>query len=88
MNKDRVEGELKDVGGRIERQVGEWTGDPKKQVQGVARQVEGKVQKAVGKVRDAVEKDSDTSKPSTKPPQRAAESDDADEESEIRRSSR
>jgi uncharacterized protein YjbJ (UPF0337 family) len=88
MNKDRVEGKLKDVGGRIERQVGEWTDDPKKQVQGTARQIEGKVQNAVGKVKDAVKKDSDASKPSTKPPQRAAESEDADEESEIRRSSR
>jgi len=86
MNKDRVEGKLKDVGGRIERQVGEWTGDPKKQVQGAAKQVEGKVQNAVGKVKDAVKKDSNASQPSTKPPQRAADSDDADE-SEIRRSS-
>jgi uncharacterized protein YjbJ (UPF0337 family) len=88
MNKDRVEGKLKDVGGRIERQVGEWTGDPKKQVQGAAKQVEGKVQNAVGKVKDAVKKDSNASKTSAKPPQRAADSDDADEESEIRRSSR
>jgi uncharacterized protein YjbJ (UPF0337 family) len=27
MNKDQVEGKVKDVAGRIERQAGEWTGD-------------------------------------------------------------
>jgi hypothetical protein len=31
MDKDRVEGKIKDVAGRVERQVGEWTGDPEKQ---------------------------------------------------------
>ena len=40
--------------GRVERQAGEWTGDTKMQVQGVARQAEGKVQNAVGKAKDAV----------------------------------
>ena len=54
MNKDRVEGKAKDVAGRVERQAGEWTGDTKMQVQGVARQAEGKVQNAVGKAKDAV----------------------------------
>ena len=34
MNKDQVEGKLKDVGGRAERQVGEWTGDADKQAHG------------------------------------------------------
>jgi uncharacterized protein YjbJ (UPF0337 family) len=71
MNKDRVEGKLKDVGGRIERQVGEWTGDSKKQAQGAAMQIEGKVQNAMGKVKDAVTRDSDGRKASTKPPQRS-----------------
>jgi uncharacterized protein YjbJ (UPF0337 family) len=54
MNKDRIEGKVKDVAGRIERQAGEWTGDKKMQVQGTAKQAEGKVQNAVGKAKDAV----------------------------------
>src|ERR1700727_2332088 len=58
MNKDRVEGTAKDIAGRVERQVGEWTGDTDKQVQGTAKQVEGKVQNALGKVKDAVKKNS------------------------------
>lgn len=53
MNKDRVEGKVKDVAGRLERQVGEWTGDPEKQVEGAAKQVAGKVQNAWGKAKDA-----------------------------------
>jgi uncharacterized protein YjbJ (UPF0337 family) len=83
MNKDRVEGKVKDVAGRIERQAGEWTGDPKKQAEGAAKQVEGKVQNAWGQVKDAAK---DASKKDTsKPPQRAADSLDSEEEAELRR---
>ncbi len=53
MNKDRVEGKLKDVSGRVERQVGEWTGDTEKEAHGAVKQAEGKVQNAWGKVKDA-----------------------------------
>jgi uncharacterized protein YjbJ (UPF0337 family) len=54
MNKDRVEGQVKDVAGRVERQAGEWTGDKKMQVHGTAKQAEGKIQNAVGKAKDAM----------------------------------
>jgi len=49
MDKDRAEGKVKDIAGRVERQVGEWTGDKEAQVKGAAKQVEGKVQNAWGK---------------------------------------
>lgn len=58
MDKDRVEGKVKDIAGRVERQVGEWTGDKESQVKGAAKQVEGKVQNAWGKTKDAVKKPS------------------------------
>ncbi len=58
MDKDRVEGKAKDIAGRVQRQVGEWTGDTKDQAEGTAKQVEGKVQNAWGKVKDAVKKPS------------------------------
>jgi len=58
MDKDRVEGKAKDIAGRVERQVGEWTGDKEAQVKGAARQVEGKVQNTWGKAKDAVKKPS------------------------------
>ncbi len=60
MDKDRVEGKVKDVAGRVQRQVGEWTGDTKDQAEGAAKQVEGKVQNAWGKGKDAVKKPGST----------------------------
>ena len=56
MDKDRVEGKLKDVAGRTQRQVGEWTGDSETQAKGAMKQAEGKVQNAWGKAKDAVKK--------------------------------
>jgi uncharacterized protein YjbJ (UPF0337 family) len=53
MDKDRVEGELKDVKGRIKRQAGEWTGDEQTQAEGALDQAEGKTQNAVGQAKDA-----------------------------------
>ena len=77
MNKDRVEGKVKDVAGRVERQAGEWTNDPNMQVKGAAKQAEGKVQNAWGETKDAAKKATDDATTS-KPPQRAPE--DADVE--------
>jgi uncharacterized protein YjbJ (UPF0337 family) len=53
MDKDRIEGKLEDIKGRVKRQVGEWTGDEKTQAEGAAEQVKGKIQNAWGKVKDA-----------------------------------
>lgn len=63
MNKDRAEGKIKDVAGRVERQVGEWTGDTDAQVKGTAKQVEGKVQNAWGKAKDAVKESTNNPPP-------------------------
>lgn len=52
MDKDTVKGAMKDVGGRIKRQAGEWTGDSKLQSEGAADQAEGKVQNAWGNLKD------------------------------------
>jgi uncharacterized protein YjbJ (UPF0337 family) len=80
MNKDRVEGKVKDIAGRVERQAGEWTGDTNAQVKGAAKQAEGKVQNAYGQAKDAVKKAGDDAKAS-KPPQPVP--DDADSEESI-----
>jgi uncharacterized protein YjbJ (UPF0337 family) len=58
MNKDEGKGKAKDIAGRVERQVGEWTGDKEAQAKGAAKQVEGKIQNAWGKAKDAVKKPS------------------------------
>jgi uncharacterized protein YjbJ (UPF0337 family) len=54
MDKDRVEGKVKDIAGRAQRQAGEWTGDSDAQAEGAEKQVEGKIQHAFGKAQDAV----------------------------------
>jgi uncharacterized protein YjbJ (UPF0337 family) len=53
MNKDNIKGKVKDMAGRAERQVGEWTGDNKSQGEGLGKQAEGKVQKAWGDLKDS-----------------------------------
>jgi uncharacterized protein YjbJ (UPF0337 family) len=52
MNKDTMKGKGKDMAGRVERQVGEWTGREDLQAEGAGKQVEGKLQKGVGKLKD------------------------------------
>jgi uncharacterized protein YjbJ (UPF0337 family) len=54
MDKERIKGKAEDVAGRVERQVGEWTGNEKAQAEGLAKQAEGKTRNAVGKVKDSV----------------------------------
>jgi len=53
MDKDTIKGKGKDIAGRVERQVGEWTDREDMQVEGAGKQVEGKVQKGIGKVKEA-----------------------------------
>lgn len=54
MDKERIKGKAQDVAGRVERQVGEWTGDDEAQAKGLAKQAEGKTRNAIGKAKDAV----------------------------------
>ena len=53
MNRDQLKGKGKDIMGRAERQVGEWTGKEENQLHGAAKQVEGKGQKAMGDLKQA-----------------------------------
>ena len=84
MNKDRVEGKVKDIAGRVQRQAGEWADDPEAQVKGAAKQAEGKVQHAWGQTKDAVK---DADKESKRPQSTADERDSAraDEDAARRR---
>lgn len=60
MDKDRVEGKMKDIKGRVERQVGEWSGDKDTETEGIKDQIKGKVQNAYGKIKDAARDAVDT----------------------------
>ena len=55
MNRNQVKGAAKDVAGKVQRKVGELTGNENQQAKGTAKQVEGKVQKGVGNVELALD---------------------------------
>ena len=54
MDKDRVDGAAKNVGGKIKEAAGKITGDEKLKREGQADQVAGKVQSKVGDVKSDV----------------------------------
>jgi uncharacterized protein YjbJ (UPF0337 family) len=53
MNKDQVKGKAKDIGGKIQEEVGKVVGSNKQQAEGLANQAEGKTQEKVGDLKDA-----------------------------------
>jgi uncharacterized protein YjbJ (UPF0337 family) len=55
MNKDKIEGSVKDVAGKAQQKVGELTGSEEQQIKGLKNQAEGKIQKGVGNVKDALD---------------------------------
>jgi uncharacterized protein YjbJ (UPF0337 family) len=54
MDKDRIEGALKQAAGSIKEGVGKLTGDAKIQAEGTAEKTEGRVQNSVGGLKDSV----------------------------------
>ena len=63
MNRDQVEGTAKDIAGKVQRKVGEATGNVNQQVKGAAKQVEGKLQRGAGDVENAADNADDTTRP-------------------------
>lgn len=55
MNRDQVKGTVKDIAGKVQRKVGEATGNTSQQIKGGAKQVEGKLQKGAGDAQQAAE---------------------------------
>lgn len=53
-NKDQVKGALKDIGGKIQEEVGKMTGSVAQEVKGLKHQAEGKLQTKFGDVKEAV----------------------------------
>jgi uncharacterized protein YjbJ (UPF0337 family) len=54
MNKDQVKGKAKDIGGKIQEEVGKVVGSNKQQAEGLANQAEGKVQEKVGDAKEVI----------------------------------
>jgi uncharacterized protein YjbJ (UPF0337 family) len=59
MNKDQIEGAVKDVAGKVQQKAGELVDSPKTIAKGVAKQIEGKGQKALGDLKEAAERAAD-----------------------------
>ena len=62
MDKDRIEGSAKQVGGAIKEAAGKVTGDKKTEAEGAAKKTEGKVQNAAGGLKDKVREMADDQK--------------------------
>ena len=54
MNDDQVKGAAKDIGGKIQEEVGKVTGSSEQQAKGLSKQVEGKVQEKTGDLKDVI----------------------------------
>ena len=59
VDRDRVEGAAKNIGGKIKEAAGKVTGDEKLKREGQADQVVGKVQNTVGGLKDKVRESED-----------------------------
>ena len=57
VDKDRIEGSMDQMKGKLKEGAGKLTGDEKLKNEGRADQVKGKVQNAVGGVKDALRGD-------------------------------
>ena len=55
MDKDRVEGPLKEAGGKVKEEWGDLTDDTKTEGEGKMDQAEGKVQNTWGEAKDKVD---------------------------------
>ena len=56
MDKDRVEGSIKQAKGAVKEAVGNATGNRQLQSKGVAEKASGRVQNAIGGVKDSLKK--------------------------------
>lgn len=54
MNKDRVEGSMKNIKGSIKEGVGKAVGDTKLETEGKMDKAEGRVQNTVGGIKDTL----------------------------------
>ena len=54
MNKNQVQGTLKDVAGQVQEKSAHLVGNPKQELKGLKKQAEGKTQKAVGDLQEII----------------------------------
>jgi uncharacterized protein YjbJ (UPF0337 family) len=54
MNKDQIEGSVKNIAGKAQRKMGQIVGSDKQQLKGVTKEIEGKIQKSVGNAKETI----------------------------------
>ena len=59
MDRDRVEGSVKEAGGKVKEEWGDATDDTSTEVEGKMDQAEGKIQSGWGEAKDALDDDRD-----------------------------
>ena len=57
INKNQVEGGLKEAAGKVQEKAGELVGSKNQQAKGLAKEVEGKAQKQVGNAEQTLKND-------------------------------
>jgi uncharacterized protein YjbJ (UPF0337 family) len=54
MNKDQVNGTVKDITGKVQEEAGKLVGNKEQEAKGLLKQVEGKAEKRLGDVKEIV----------------------------------
>ena len=54
MNKDQATGAAKDIGGKVQEEIGKLVGSKSQQAEGIKHQIDGKLQETVGDLKEAV----------------------------------
>jgi uncharacterized protein YjbJ (UPF0337 family) len=55
MNKNQVQGAVKDLEGKVQEEAGKLFGNKEQQAKGLGKQISGKAEKALGDVKAAVQ---------------------------------
>jgi len=55
MNKDQVQGAVKDIAGKVQEQAGRLVGSEEQQFKGRSKQISGRIQKGIGDAKQSVE---------------------------------
>ena len=67
MNKDQIKDAAKDLGGKVQEEVGKLVGSTEQQAKGLKHEAEGKVQEHVGDLKENLKDASDAVQAALKP---------------------
>ncbi len=54
MNKNQINGILKDISGKVQEEAGQLVGDKEQQVKGLGKQISGKAEKTYGDAKEVL----------------------------------